>query len=266
MGTSSSYKGSSSASWKNARDRFNEVDSNSGENADVSSTANAIGNALSNDLPIKTSISFSISSLSARGGSGGGGGGGGSGAGGSSERQNGRAGSRSVRQPLRGAARGATAIRAAFDLLSGNRAELDKLGLNLDELQSLGAQEQCARIVDVIIGDANHPDDAALKRAVIEHLKNILLPDETPSIEDTVKSFVGEWIFQLALVELRAESNQEAVNAADIRQKENKLKDWLRVSMRQISFPDAENLSAQKLANATAKLTTQAIALLKAMK
>lgn len=263
MGTSSSYKGSSSASWKNARDRFNEVDSNSGENTDVSSTANAIGNALSNDLPIKISISFSISSLSARGGSGGGGG---AGAGGSRERQNGRAGSKSVRQPLRGAARGATAIRAAFDLLNGNRAELDKLGLNLDELQGLGPQEQCARIVDVIIGDANHPDDAALKRAVIEHLKNILLPDEAPSIEDTVKSFVGEWIFQLALVELRAESNQEAVNAADIRQKENKLKDWLRVRMKQMSFPDAENLSAQKLANATAKLTSQAIALLKAMK
>lgn len=264
MGTSSSYKGSLSESWRSARDRFNQVDSSSSENADVSSTANAIGSALSNDLPIKRTISFSISSLSARGGSDGGGGG--SNAGGGHERQNGRAGSKSVRQPLRGAARGATAIRAAFDLLSGNRAELDKLGLSLDELQSLGAQEQCVRIVDVIIGDANHPDDAALKRAVIEHLKNILLSDETPSVGDTVKSFVGEWIFQLALVELRAESNQEAVNATEIRQKENKLRDWLKVSMRQVSLPDAENLSTQKLANATAKLTVQAITLLKAMK
>jgi hypothetical protein len=276
MGTSSGYKGSNSSSWRIARQRLAELnESDASQDAGTNNQtpleqqllplASALATALAQDNPSATgpALNFSTGSLlprRGRGGSGGGGGGGASGGG-----RSGRSGSKSTREVTKGAARGATAIRAAYGLLSGDATELNKLGLNLDELRNLTPRQQSMRIADAVLGDANHPDDFALKRATVEHLKNVLLAEQPPTIEDTVRDFVAEWIFQLGLVELRAENNEQQMTESQIKQSEQKLQRWLKVKVSQMSFPNPQGLTTQQFSNATAKLTADAINLIKAM-
>lgn len=274
MGTSSGYKGSKSSSWRIARQllaELNESDTNQGAGTDsqpppdqhVLPLASALATALAQDNPAATgpALNFPISGLLPRRGHGGSGGGGGASGGGRA----GRSGSKSTREITKGAARGATAIKAAYGLLSGDATELNKLGLNLNELRSLTPRQQSMKIADAVLGDANHPDDFALKRATVEHLKNILLAEQPPTVEDTVRSFVAEWIFQLGLVELRAENNEQQMTESQIKQSEQKLQRWLKVRVGQMSFPNPQGLTTQQFSNATAKLTADAINLIKAM-
>jgi hypothetical protein len=165
---------------------------------------------------------------------------------------------------VRGAARGGAAIGGAYALRAGDAAGLQELGLSLSELSALPPRTQCARIVDAVLGDAGHPDDYALKRATVEHLKAVLLAEVPPSPEDSVRSFVAEWIFQLSLVELRAERATRNMTARQTARAEQRLKDWLSRRVRTISVPQTGRMAVQAFANITARITAEALRLIRA--
>lgn len=224
MGTSGSYGGSGSANWQNARQGFDGLGGGGGTGGDpgldtappapdgqqpdsdtaAAAVAAAIAAALlaqdpqarrpTNSAPLSTLLPRS------RGGGSGGGGGGTTGRSGT----HGRTGGGSRRQVISGARRGGAAIGGAYALRSGDAAGLRELGLDLGQLSQLSPRLQLAKIIDATIGEAGHPDDYALKRATIEHLKTVLLAETPPPPEVSIRNFVAEWIFQQSLVELQA--------------------------------------------------------------
>jgi hypothetical protein len=270
MGSSSSYKGSKSSSWKIARELFATDATEQPATPDgntptapvmnpAAQTAAAIAQGLITDNPVASGARHNFSLGGLLGGVGGGGGG----ASTRRTRSTG-AGKRSHHHAQQGAARASIAIRAAYSLRSGDAQRLQEVGLDLARLQTLNPTQQCAMIAEVVIGDANTPDDAALKRATIEHLKDILLAEQPMSMEDTIRNFIADWVFQLGLIELKAANNELQLTATQLTTKERQIKNWLRVKARSIPVEGLETLSARKLANATARLVDQTLELVRA--
>lgn len=267
MGSSSSYKGSKSSSWKIARELFAADTTEQPVPPDGNSpsipvmnpaaqTAAAIAQGLIADNPVAAGARHNFSLGGILGGAGGG-------AGPRRTRSTGT-GKRSHHHAQQGAARAAIAIRAAYSLRSGDAQRLQEVGLDLTRLQALNPTQQCAMIAEVVIGDANTPDDAALKRATIEHLKDILLAEQPMSIENTIRNFIADWVFQLGLIELKAANNELQLTATQLTAKETQIKNWLRVKAHSIPVEGLEALSARKLANAAARLIDQTLELVRA--
>lgn len=298
MGTSGAYGGSSAGRWQDARDRFADLGGDlasgppgegdrgepgrgqpsdappSGDDAsgspsdDTAAAVAAAAAALLGDDPDarRPSVAFPLSALLPRrgGASGGGAGGAGGGDGAGRSSTGGRAGTRSRRGVVRGAARGAAAIGGAYALRAGDAAGLRDLGLDLSELTTLPPRTQTARILDAALGDAGHPDDYALRRATAEHLKSVLLAKTPPDPEDTIREFIGEWIFQLGLVELRAQAAAGRLVPQQAARAERRLRDWLSRRVRGVSLPRLGRLSVQAFSDIAAKVTAEALRLLRA--
>lgn len=287
MGTSDAYGGSSAGRWQNARDGFADLgadtvaapagqpdgdrpsappsDAGPPPSDDAAAAAAVLAAALLADDPDarRLSVTFPISTLlPRRGGDGRGGGGGGDGAGRSST--GGRAGAGSRRGVVRGAARGAAAIGGAYALRAGDAAGLRDLGLDLDKLAALPPRTQCAQILDAVLGDAGHPDDYALRRATAEHLKNVLLSTTPPPPEDTIRGFLGEWIFQLGLVELRAQAAAGRLVPQQAARAERRLRDWLVRRIRGVRLPRFGRLSVQVFSDIAARVTGETLRLVRA--
>lgn len=271
MGSSSSYKGSKSSAWRIARELFAADDTTQQQSSaegvtptssliePAAQTAAAIAQGIlaDNPTPVGSRHNFSLGGL--LGGSVAGGGGGRA-----RRAQSTGAGRRSHHQAQRGAAKAAVAIRAAYNLKSGDAQRLQEVGLDLARLRSLNPTQQCAMIAETVLGDANTPDDAALKRATIEHLKEILLAEQPMSIEDTIRNFIADWVFQLGLIELKAANNELQLPTTQLTAKERQIKNWLRVKARSIQVDGLGALSARKLANAAARLVDQTLEMVQA--
>lgn len=271
MGTSSSYKGSKSSSWKIARELFAEVPAdssdqpiqdNSSDSQDQSAAAQAaaaIAQALvaENNVKPGTHYNFSLSGIL-------GGGGGGGGTAGRQSQGKGSGGKGGTQGTVKRAAKGAVAIGAARALRNGDSARLSELGLNLDELRGLKPAQQCAKIADAIFGDANSPDDAVLKRATIEHMKEVLLAEQPISLEDSIKGFLADLIFQLGLVELKAANSEQQIPPSQLKSKEDQIEAWLKRKVQSLPVSNLDGLNNKRLANATAKLMQQTLAMIQA--
>jgi len=270
MGTSSSYKGSKSSSWKIARELFAEVQpantnptdegatSEDGDQSSVAQAAAAIAQALINENIVKPGNrhNFSISGILS-------GGGGVISGKGKGDRRKGVRNS-NAQGALKRAAKGAVAIGAARAIRNGDSVRLNELGLNLEDLRGLKPEQQCAKIADVIFGDANTPDDAVLKRATIEHMKEVLLADEPLTLEDSIKGFLADLIFQLGLVELKAANSEQQVQPAQLKNKEDQIEAWLRRKVQSLPVSNLDGLNNRRLANASAKLMEQTLAMVRA--
>ncbi|GAA3012603.1 hypothetical protein [Actinokineospora diospyrosa] len=163
-----------------------------------------------------------------------------------------------------GARRGGAALGGAYALRLGDAAGLRELGLDLGELSQLSPRVQLAKIIDATIGEAGHPDDYALKRATIEHLKSVLLADTPPPPEVSIRNFVAEWIFQQSLVELQAARATRGRNQQQVDRAERQLRDWLKRRVQRIEVSTQDRPSVQNLADITAKITGEALRLIKA--
>ena len=85
-------------------------------------------------------------------------------------------------------------------------AALAGYGLTLEELDALSPRMRCARILDVAIGQAGHPDEQAMRQASLEQIKVLLAngPESgTISELEAIRNFIGELTVRLGLIELR---------------------------------------------------------------
>ncbi len=258
MGTSGSYGGSGSARWDAAHEAFTELTA-AGDASPAAVSADlldkvlkALATALVSDdtdhgivpqagFPLHLSVSRPT------------GGGGGAGS------ATGRVGSGSPRQVLRGAARGAGAVAGAYALRDGDDASLRELGLDPEQLATLGPRAQVAHILQVILGDAAHPDDAALRRATAKHVKAVILADVPPSPADSIRGLVSEWIYELTLVELGSQQASASMSAAEMIRKQDWLRSWLNRRVRDIEIPDANRMTVQQFSTTAAKVTEEAL-------
>jgi hypothetical protein len=213
VGTSGSYGGSSRRAWRNARQLLLDLPvgpaaggTTSPEDFDrLEPLCAAIGDALTGDDPFLNdpvldgdmlSLDRLLPKARPAGLAASGGGSGGGLVSGKSQPA-GRSGAGSRRQIVRGAARGGAALGAAYAFRRGDARALGDLGLDLDYLSSLGPVQQCAAILDAVLGEGGHPDEYALRKASLQSLKDVLLSDVPPGELDALGGFVVSYVYEL---------------------------------------------------------------------
>ncbi len=280
MGTSGAYGGSGRQDWTNAGEALADLPadgppSGGGGSGDVTDPPiedfwQGVADALAGEdptlrRPLPTGDPFPLASLLPRRTSGGGGGGGAAGGFAHGESgASGRTGARSGRLVTRSAARGGAAIGGAFALRAGDAGVLTELGLDLNELRALSPRMQCARILEAVLGDGSHPDEAALQRAAAEQLKAILVSEEPPSEADAIRGFVARFVFELMLVELQADLTGGHIDTATATRKEGRVWRWLEAKVKSIALPGGGSVALGQLRSVAAKLTQEAIRILRA--
>ncbi|MET8182457.1 hypothetical protein [Streptomyces sp. NPDC005336] len=274
MGTSGSYGGSGSAEWSAAHDAFDALpgtgtgpagtpDLPDSQQQLLDDVIQALATALNKDDADHGTVpdgGYPLSALipPARGSGGGGGGGAGSAAG------PGRIGGGSQRQVLKGSSRGAAALAGAYALRNGDAAQLRELGLDFTELSSLPRRTQISRILQAVLGDAGHPDEAALRRATVKHVKDVLLAAEPPTPEDSLRGLVAEWIYELGLVELQSQKASDNLTPEEAVRKQGWLRSWLQRRVRHISVPDTRRMTVKEFTATAARVTREALRILRA--
>lgn len=304
MGTSGSYGGSGSKPWDKTRATFEAAIAGAGAGAPTAAPsaggpagvppsavppvaggptagafpdplapiAGAIADALWHDDPrVRRPAISPIGSLLPRArvggrGVGGGGGGGGGGArtiahsGGS-----GREGTRSRRQISRGVQRGAAAIAAGYAVRSGDRAALESLRLDLDQLRGMTVFKQCDRILAALIGEGAHPDDAVFRKAAAEQVKAVLSADTPPDPLRVIQDYVARVVVDLGILEIRAQM-KAGLPDAEVVEKERDLKDYVRARVRNLGHRLAGDgvVSVRNLQETAARVTREALAVLRA--
>ena len=281
MGTSGAYGGSGRQSWGNVRTLFDALSEDvngtdgapdqavpSDSDADaLGDLAEALGDALAGDDSTLTDPPTPVSLgnlLPPSRGSGGTGGGGAGGAIRGTSASSGRVGAGSRRSMTRAAARGGAAIGGAFALRAGDRDGLAELGLDLDELRGLGPRAQSARILDAVLGEGGHPDETALRAAAAEQLKAIVIQEAPLSEADALRAFIAAFVFQMALVELRAELAKGVIDTQHAAKKEGRLKRYIKQRVSTLDVATDGHWRIADFSTQAGRLVSEAIALLRA--
>ncbi len=282
MGTSDSYGGSTKKVWQDARQQILDLpsgDSAGGDSGDVPANLDDllddlwgnVGDALDSDDPAlhspeldKPSLSIPnlLPWLSVPGSSGSGSGG--SGGGPVQRTGGGRQGTGSRRQVVRSAARGGMVLGAAHAVRREDSQYLQELGLDLDRLRELSVPRQCGEILDAVLGEGSHPDEAALRRASLESLKEILATDATPDEAESVQTFVANFVFELALVELQAQISDGSLRKEDVAAQEQVIRSYLDRRVETVALAKSRPLTPRDLREYSAKLAKEVIKVLRA--
>lgn len=242
MGTSNAYGGSSGAAWEAVREAWAGL----GDGVDVPAQDTPsdsppvppeyddLGQALGQALmpPVRPGPAPSLPSLLPRSRGSGGGGGGGTG-GGETGGYAGQVGGRTRRSVALQAARGGAAVGAAHAYRARDAAALSQYGITLAELDALSPRMRCAKILDLVLGDAGHPDEAAVRKASAQQVKKIIdptQPDQTTV--ESLRDMIGEITLQLGLVELTDQILANTTTPAAATKKENGLRSWIKAKVR----------------------------------
>lgn len=255
MGTNGAFGGSGSVTWEQVRDEWLSL-GNSSDGAGVDDQGRedsspeesggphsadpaydalieAIANALMSedkDTRLPSVPSFPLTAILPRR-NGGGGGGGAGGSAGTGSSLGGGGSSSGGRRVTAQAARGGSAIGAATAYRDRDAAALAGYGLTLEELDALSPRVRCARILDVAIGQAGHPDEQAMREASLAQIKALVIggPDAGAITGlEAVRNFIGELTVRLGLIELRDQILAKSVTAKEALTREKGLRQWVK--------------------------------------
>jgi hypothetical protein len=191
------------------------------------------------------------------GGTGAGGGSGGTEAGGSSS---------GTRRVTAQAARGGSAIGAAAAYRDRDAAALAAYGLTLEELDALSPRMRCARILDVAIGQAGHPDEQAMREASVAQVKALVSGTADAagiSPLESVRTFIAELTVRLGLVELRDQYLAQAVTAADALAREKGMRQWVSAKVARLDLARYGRVSTTEIHQAARQMSADVLRLLR---
>jgi hypothetical protein len=248
MGTNASYGGSGSTRWEAVREAWSGLGAGDGSPApdtekpvapgdmpvppdfQPSPALDALGEALAAALAVglrpRPQRPPTLSSLlpRRRGTTGGGGASGGSTG---SSTGSGRAPGRS-RHLTREAARGGAAVGAAVAYRDRDAAALAEYGATLEQLDAMGPRQRNSAILNLVLGDAGHPDEAAVRVAALEQVKVITSAEgQNRSALEAIRAFIGQLVVQLGLVELRDQILAGTATKQDAKRRETRLRQWV---------------------------------------
>lgn len=270
MGTSGAWGGSNRQSWNHARELFDAAVGGQGDSG-IPGLVQAVVDALIDEDPAALApvVPSDAQPLDLPGpvsvrSSGGGGGGGGGSAGGVRAAGTGRSGGSSSRRVGRSAGRGGVAIGAGYALRRGDAAALGELGLDLAALQAMSPREQRLALLNATLGDANHPDEFALRRAADEFLKEILTGNPVPDPVELLRDFIAKLIHNLGVVELMRQIDGGAVDAQAAAKKEKRIAAWVKARLRKESFSvEGTLVSLREFQRTAANLSATALTILR---
>lgn len=215
MGTSGSFGGSKT--WSEVVATAGDQGSGSGSNwAPSSEFVKSLGRALGRGD--RRGSTYTVASLLS--GSGGGGGSSGSG--------DGRRGG--ATPPFtRDAARGALVFAAIEAIEAADSAALSELGVDLSSLSGLSGRALFLRLMDMILGGPSHPEDRALRQAVLATLRSS--PDGQP-LGAKIAAFVAALAWERTSVQLASASERGAIGAS---RNGDKIKRWIGAKVNRVA-------------------------------
>ena len=284
MGTNAAYGGSGAAPWETVRDEWMALDTTSsggsadsdtstdtGEDQTVPSPADSLIEAIAQALiaedaaaarPQVPTVPLS-QVLPRRGGSSGGGEGGGGGGGGS---RSGCGSSGTGRQITSQAARVGSAIGAAAAYRDRDAEALAGFGLTLQELDALSPRQRCARILDVAIGEAGHPDEQAMRHAALEQMKAILnTPADAPTVSglEAIRGFISELVVRIGIIELRDQYLAQELTPQQAATREASLRTFVRAKTRGLSLAKYGMVSTSDMHQVARQMSADVLRLLR---
>lgn len=297
MGTNEAFGGSGTASWERVREAWAGLggDASADEDgagpggaetaeADASGEASpaasdsaydvlisAIAQALIGDdpdarRPSLPSVPLSTVLPSRGAGRGDGGAGGGGRSGGASGGGGGGSSSSGSRRVTAQAARGGSAIGAAAAYRDRDADALAGYGLTLEELDALSPRMRCARILDLAIGQAGHPDEQAMRDASVAQVKALVSGDPaTASISplEAVRDFIGELTVRLGLIELRDQYLAKEMTAAESRIREKGLRQWVKAKVARLDLGRYGKVSTTQFHQVAGQMSVDVLRLLR---
>ncbi len=290
MGTSSSYGGSNSQAWRDVRELWGDFEptdpppdgdplpqntrpadpppGNTNTPAAPEPGLDSLGAALANALLGAQRLNapaarIPLNSVLPRRSSGGAGSGAGSGGGGGASRGAGGTGAR--RDFLRQAARGGAAIGAATAYRDRDQAALDQFGISLEALDAMTARQRCAAILDLVLGEAAHPDEQAIRTAAIEQVKKITADSALQqSALQSLRDFIGTLAVQIGLVELGKQIRAGTTSKSAAAAKERDLKHWVTAKIRALNLAEFGTVRSVDCHQAAYDLARRALRLMAA--
>lgn len=292
MGTNTSYGGSNSKDWQTVRQLWTGLggsdlptppptddqpsDTPPGDiplppdfqpSPALDALGEALADALGRGLPRTPNYDVPLSSLMPRRRGAGGGGGGAGGAGTGQSGNAGRSAGRSRQQIPKQAARGGAAIGAAVAYRDRDAAALGEYGITLDELDAMGPRQRNNAILDFVLGDAGHPDEAALRSASLEQIKVLTSPEGVGrTAVEAVRAFIGQFVVQIGLVELRDQLQAGTASRAEVKRRETSLKQWVASKIHSLNLAKYGTVTATDCHKAASRMASDALKLMRGKK
>lgn len=290
MGTNEAFGGSGSATWEQVRDEWvslgttgdgvgpgdRDSDGDDTSSDGVGSTDSAYGPLVEaiataligedTDARRPSVPAFQLAAVLSRRGGGTGSAGAGGSAGGGGSTGGGGGSSSGGRRVTAQAARGGSAIGAATAYRDRDAAALAGFGLTLEELDALSPRMRCARILDVAIGQAGHPDEQAMREASLAQVKALVVggPDSAAiSGLEAVRDFIGELTVRLGLVELRDQILAKSVNAQEALAREKGLRQWVKAKAARLDLARYGRVSTTEFHQVARQMSADVLRLLR---
>lgn len=143
---------------------------------------------------------------------------------------------------------------------SGDASALQSIGLNLDELEALNPYRQAQRLLEAATEEtvATTLEEEELQTAAIRTAIWGLDQQEAPSVEDIVRQFIGEYVYQVFLMEGGSVLRRGQRDGVATRTFEERVRDTIMALSRTTSV-DQVRLDAVSLADATERVLSQAM-------
>jgi len=123
-----------------------------------------------------------------------------------------------------------------------------------------------ARILDIAIGQAGHPDEQAMRQASLEQIKTLLAGGpEAANISglEAVRNFIGELTIRLGLIELRDQILANTVTAKQAHQRETGLRQWVKAKVGRLDLGKYGAVSTRDFHQVARQMSADVLRLLK---
>jgi len=125
---------------------------------------------------------------------------------------------------------------------------------------------RCARILDVAIGQAGHPDEQAMRHASLEQIKVLLAsgPESSKlSGLEAIRNFIGELTVRLGLIELRDQILANSVTAKQAHQRETGLRQWVKAKVNKLDLGSYGTVTTRDFHQVARQMSADVLRLLK---
>ncbi|MEZ5186495.1 MAG: hypothetical protein R2720_12175 [Candidatus Nanopelagicales bacterium] len=136
----------------------------------------------------------------------------------------------------------------------------------MEELDALSPRMRCARILDVAIGQAGHPDEQAMRQASLEQIKVLLASGpESSNLSglEAIRNFIGELTVRLGLIELRDQILANSVTAKQAHQHETGLRQWVKAKVNKLDLGSYGTVTTRDFHQVARQMSADVLRLLK---
>jgi len=242
MGTSGAFGGS--GAWSSTVDSLYDSAESNGSNSPTpfATVMLSLGKSLSRGD--KRGRSYSVSDLLGR-----------SAGSGASSSGDGR--DRGPAPLARQAARGSLVLDALASIQIGEVPHLVEYGLDFSSLEGLAGRELFTKLINLVLGPASHPEDAAMQHALVATMRMGADEGDVP-LSETIGRFVTELAWRSTAVQLSTSNRRLNVLGNALADLEQRVRTYIGGKVRQVTG-QLVDATPQNVADFASKLAAKAL-------